>query len=166
MPKTAPASVHPTTELLRESSLWSLELHATLQKKADTALEFLLSHHPNHIAQTFSLVLADNACLQDLNAQWRDKNQPTNVLAFPAAALPNAMDGVAQTLGDVLIAFETAQKEAGMLNIDLAEHSTHLMVHGLLHLLGHDHLCEAERLSMENWEIRTLEILGYHNPYE
>ena len=153
-------------ELVCESPQWDHALQNTLQTHAHTALSYLLPHHKSYTAQTFTLVLADDALIQSLNADWRDKDQPTNVLAFPALVMPDSLDTKEQTLGDVIIAFETAQQEANVLDLTLVEHSTHLMVHGLLHLLGHDHLVESERLCMEDWEIRTLETLGYTNPYE
>lgn len=152
-------------ELICEAPQWEGNLQDTLQKHADAALEYLLPHHQNNQARNFNLVLADDTCIQSLNADWRDKDQPTNVLAFPALVMPSDLEAHEQTLGDVIVAFETARKESDDLGIDLIEHSTHLMIHGLLHLLGHDHLVEVERLCMEDWEIRTLETLGYKNPY-
>ena len=165
MPETSLVPSTHAVELICEAPQWGSDLQDILQKYAHAALEYLLPHHQNYQAQSFNLVLADDACLQSLNADWRDKDQPTNVLAFPALVMPSDFEAHEQTLGDVIIAFETAQKESDDLGIDLIEHSTHLMVHGLLHLLGHDHLVEAERLCMEDWEIRTLETLGYKNPY-
>ena len=166
MSEPAFSSAHSQVSLLCPSTDWTPELQRCLRTQADTALEYLLPKHPAYSAQTFDLVLADDACLQRLNADWRAKDQPTNVLAFPALPLAGAPKGIVQTLGDVIIAFETARTEADTLNITLEEHSTHLMVHGLLHLLGYDHLNAVERHDMEDWEIRTMKRLGYRNPYE
>ncbi len=163
VPRTT--SVH-SVELVCETPQWDHALQSALQTHANTALDYLLPHHHGYTAQYFSLVLGHDTLIQGLNADWRAKDQPTNVLAFPALAMPDSLEAHETTLGDVIIAFETAQKESHALGLELIEHSTHLMIHGLLHLLGHDHLIETERLCMEDWEIRTLETLGYKNPYE
>ena len=166
MTQTIPSPSGQNVTLIAESPLWISKLQDTLQAAANAALDVLLPHHPDYTAHAFTLVLADDTLLQSLNADWRDKNQPTNVLAFPAFDMPCDLDAQERTLGDVIMAFETAQKEAETLGIGLSEHSTHLMIHGLLHLLGHDHLTEDEQLDMENWEIRTMKLLGHRNPYE
>lgn len=101
-----------------------------------------------------------------LNRTWRGKDAPTNVLAFPAAnpAMP-VPDGAPLLLGDVVLAFETVRREATEQDKPLADHLRHLVVHGVLHLLGHDHENAAEAAIMEAREIAILAELGVPNPY-
>jgi probable rRNA maturation factor len=118
-----------------------------------------------------SVVLADDAEIADLNQKFRDREGATNVLSFPA--LPDAggmlypaePDGPPILLGDVVLAFETISAEAGHQGKSLADHFTHLVIHGILHLLGYDHLDEAEAQIMEQLEIRALGALGVADPY-
>ena len=104
-----------------------------------------------------SVVLADDALLQDLNARWRGKDKPTNVLSFPAAA-PGMM-------GDIVVAYETAAREAREADRPLADHLTHLVVHGTFHLLGFDHEEEEAAAEMEGLESRALAGLGIASPF-
>ncbi|WP_260483529.1 rRNA maturation RNase YbeY [Sphingomicrobium flavum] len=116
-----------------------------------------------------SLKLAKNDEVQALNAQWRGKDKPTNVLSFPmanASQLEAASEaGPALLLGDMILAFETCRDEADDKGIGFVDHATHLMVHGVLHLLGYDHMDDDEAEDMEAREIRALEMLGIANPY-
>jgi probable rRNA maturation factor len=111
------------------------------------------------VAQELTLLLSDDARLQSLNAGFRGKDKPTNVLAFPAAA--NA-DGY---LGDVAIAFRTAEREAAEAGKPLAAHAAHLAVHGILHLLGYDHVRAGDARIMEPLETDILSELGIPDPY-
>jgi probable rRNA maturation factor len=111
-----------------------------------------------------SIVLADDPFSHDLNRRWRGQDKPTNVLAFPASNGPGA--GVqAQLLGDVVIAYETVAAEAQAQEKPLADHLRHLIVHGVLHLLGYDHLADSDAACMEALEIRILAELGVPDPY-
>lgn len=110
-----------------------------------------------------SILLGSDALLQQLNLRWRGKDRPTNVLAFPADA-PD-LPGTPRLLGDVAIALETLLREAGAAGLAPADHLTHLVVHGILHLLGHDHEVEAEAERMEALEVRILDSLGVADPY-
>jgi len=103
--------------------------------------------------------LTDDAAVHDLNARFRDRNQPTNVLSFPAA------ESAAPHLGDLVLAFGVCAAEAGAQGKTLADHLTHLTVHGVLHLLGRDHVDEAEAESMEAEERTLLASLGVADPY-
>jgi probable rRNA maturation factor len=103
-----------------------------------------------------SLVLADDATVAELNAKYRRRDGPTNVLSFPAAA---------PLLGDVVIAYETVAREARGQNRRLADHFAHLVVHGTLHLLGHDHARRADAKRMERLEAAALFRLGIADPY-
>ncbi len=112
-----------------------------------------------------SLVLGDDALLQRLNREYRGIDAPTNVLSFSGeSALPPA-DGRPRVLGDVVVAYQTAHAEAVEAGRPLGDHLCHLMVHGMLHLLGHDHQSEAEAEAMERLEARVLAGLGVADPH-
>ena len=113
-----------------------------------------------------SLALADDALLKSLNRDYRGRDVPTNVLAFPGTGgtVPRP-SGVPVMLGDVVVAFETAAAEAADQHKALADHLSHLIVHGMLHLLGHDHGTEAEAVMMERLETQVLSALGVADPY-
>ncbi len=108
-----------------------------------------------------TIVLTDDAEMRSLNRQWRGKDAPTNVLSFPAGDAP----GEPGPLGDVVIAYETAVKEAEDGNLAFADHVSHLVVHGVLHLLGLDHMQDDEAERMEDLERRGLASLGIADPY-
>lgn len=108
-----------------------------------------------------SIVLCDDSFIADLNRRWRGIDRPTNVLAFPSGADP----ATAPVLGDIVIAFETAAREAAAAEISLRDHVAHLMAHGFLHLVGYDHVDAGEAEEMEDLEVRILAMLGIANPY-
>jgi probable rRNA maturation factor len=104
-----------------------------------------------------SLVLGDDAVVRTLNRRWRRKDAPTNVLSFPT--------GERRMLGDVVLAFETVVREAKEQGKPLAHHLRHLIVHGVLHLLGYDHERERDAARMENRERRILRRFDVPDPY-
>ena len=110
-----------------------------------------------------SLCLADDRRLRALNARWRGVDRPTNVLSFPAA--PSERRDGTSTLGDIALAFETLAREAEDLGAPLADHYRHLIAHGFLHLLGHDHRTDEEAGRMEALETRILARLRVADPY-
>lgn len=111
-----------------------------------------------------SLLLCDDTAIRRLNAQWRGRDTPTNVLSFPAAgAAP--LPGAPAMLGDIAVAWATTRREAEREGKTLEAHLTHLLVHGLLHLLGHDHETDQEAEAMERLERRILARLGVDDPY-
>ena len=109
-------------------------------------------------AQEISLVLTNDASIRRLNRDYRGKDKPTNVLSFPTIEAPGL-------LGDIVLARETILREAEDKGVSFKHHFTHLIIHGLLHLLGHDHQTEAEAEKMEAIEIAALAKLGIANPY-
>jgi len=111
-----------------------------------------------------TVILADDARLRALNADWRGKDKPTNVLTFPAANPREASSS--PLLGDVVIAWETLLREAGEEGKRPADHLAHLVVHGTLHLFGFDHLDDREAEDMERLEIAALAKLGVSDPYK
>ena len=106
-----------------------------------------------------SLMLTDDAKVRDLNRAYRDQDKPTNVLAFPGLDDAGA-PGAPTMLGDVVVAYETAAAEAARSRTALADHLCHLVVHGILHLLGHDHETDADAERMEGLESQALASLG------
>lgn len=113
------------------------------------------------VAGGATIVLADDAEVRRLNATWRGKDKPTNVLSFPAPETP----GPRPFLGDVILAVETICTEAGDMQVPPEHHFQHLVVHGLLHLLGYDHEADEEAEEMEALESEILGELGVPDPY-
>jgi probable rRNA maturation factor len=112
-----------------------------------------------------SILLTDDAAVQELNRTWRGKDKPTNVLSFPAAPQPRH-GGAATPLGDVVLAYETLVRESAEQSKPLQNHLAHLLVHGTLHCLGQDHeIGEAEADAMEALEVAALATLGIPDPY-
>jgi len=117
------------------------------------------------------VTLGDDALVHSLNRDHRGRDKPTNVLSFPQhadlAGLPATAgdDAPPLALGDVVLALETVVREAKAQGLPAAAHISHLVVHGTLHLLGHDHEGEAEALGMEALERRIVEGLGFADPY-
>lgn len=105
------------------------------------------------------VLLTDDAAVRDLNARFRAKDRPTNVLSFPAAV------SAAPHLGDLVLAYGVCAAEAAAQGKSLADHLSHLTVHGVLHLLGRDHEAEAEAEAMEAEERAILASLGVADPY-
>ncbi|HET9812839.1 MAG TPA: rRNA maturation RNase YbeY [Sphingomicrobium sp.] len=117
-----------------------------------------------------SVTLTGDEQVRALNAKWRGKDQPTNVLSFPMAdELDLTRANVAERellLGDIVLARGVCEREAEEKHVPVEQHATHLIVHGTLHLLGYDHHGEAEATDMEAREVRALKRLGIANPYE
>ena len=114
--------------------------------------------------------LTDDAEVRTLNAQYRHQDKPTNVLSFPMVQ-PDLLDGLANSddgevlLGDIVLAYETCAAEAVSKHIALLDHVGHLIVHGMLHLLGLDHGDDASAGHMEALEIAACATLGLADPY-
>ena len=112
-----------------------------------------------HRSAEVSVLLTDDAAVQVLNRDWRGMDKPTNVLSFPAP--PGAPD----LLGDVALAFETVAREAAEQRKPIENHTRHLLVHGILHLVGYDHVQDGEAERMEGRERQILAGLGVPDPY-
>lgn len=112
-------------------------------------------------SRTVSIRLCDDAEMRSLNREWRGFDKPTNVLSFPAADMghPEA------PLGDIALSFETCTRESTEEGKRLEDHVTHLVIHGVLHLLGLDHDQPHEADEMEEVERRILGRLGIADPY-
>lgn len=139
-------------------------LQPLLKKVAtDVLAEFV----PAHAQGELSIALVDDATIHKLNAQYRDKNQPTNVLSFGEglSALTPEDWKVYQVLGDVILAHETIQREAIAQKKTFQNHVIHLLIHGILHVLGYDHETDEEATHMESLEIMFLKRWGIPNPY-
>lgn len=138
------------------------ELQALARRVLDAAMaELDVAPTP---ATELSLVFTDDENIRELNAEWRGKDKPTNVLSFPA--FPVSRGGrLPPMLGDIVLAFETVEREAGEEGKPFEAHLAHLICHGFLHLLGYDHEAEADAEEMEGAERRVLARLAIPDPY-
>ncbi|EKX57416.1 metal-dependent hydrolase [Rhodobacter sp. AKP1] len=167
--------MEPLVETVIEDGRWEeLDLSALATRAAEATLAAL-----DIPAEGFTLVVmgCDDARIAELNGAFRQKGKPTNVLSWPSEERASEEPGVApeppepgdpedpEPLGDVAIAFETCQREAAEQGKPVTDHVTHLLVHGVLHLLGYDHVEEADGDLMEATETRILAGLGVPDPY-
>ena len=153
-----------TIDIAEPCALWRVRL-ADVERLCGEAARAALAGAGGVTGPTeLSIVLADDALVHALNRQWRGQDKPTNVLSFPVppAALP---PGAPRLLGDVVLAFETLAAEAAAQGKPLANHLRHLVVHGVLHLLGFDHETAGEAERMETLEAAVLAGLGVPDPY-
>lgn len=127
---------------------------------------------------SFSLTFTDDVHVQEFNRTYRHIDKPTNILSFPFAEgeddlmadlppecreeLEGELDG---EIGDLIVSYETMEREAKEQQKSLQEHLAHLIIHGCLHLIGYDHIQDDEAEIMEGLEIKALAALGYRNPY-
>ena len=161
-------------DIVTEDARWDVVGLAAL---ARTAIPLALTHLDVQadICEV-TLLACDDAHIAQLNTEFRGKAAPTNVLSWPAEeracaqrggtpAPPNAgPDGMIE-LGDMAISFDTCLAEANAAAKPLSAHTTHLIVHGLLHLLGYDHIHDADAALMEGLEVEILGKLGLDDPY-
>jgi probable rRNA maturation factor len=130
---------------------------ARLKTAARLALARGRAEHDDPCALT--ILLTHDARLRELNVRFRGKDAATNVLSFPAARNPEGY------LGDVAIALGVTRRESATAGVTLEAHTLHLGVHGVLHLLGYDHVLAREARAMERLEIAVLHELGLPSPY-
>ena len=140
-----------------EVDLLGLEFETLSQRSVAAAIGSAELDVPENAE--LSIMLCDDAMIQQLNAQWRDKDKPTNVLSFPGETGDIL-------LGDIVISMDTVAREAALENKSVEDHVTHLIVHGFLHLFGYDHETDDEAVEMESLETKILGQLGIANPYE
>ncbi|KZY01208.1 rRNA maturation RNase YbeY [Erythrobacter sp. HI0028] len=119
---------------------------------------------------TASVLFTSDEEVHALNREWRGKDKPTNVLSFPMLEREDLLDlapeGPPEMLGDIALAAGTCAREAAEKGVTLETHATHLLIHGLLHLAGHDHVdSDAQAEAMEALEIAALAKLGIGDPY-
>ncbi|MEJ6390784.1 rRNA maturation RNase YbeY [Gymnodinialimonas ulvae] len=162
-------------DILIEDAAWDALGLETMVQDAARATLAALSLDPDGYA--LSVLAADDTRIAALNADFRGKPTPTNVLSWPAqnraAATPGAMPDLPQALpnapptelGDIALAHGTCAREAREGGKPLVQHATHLIVHGLMHCLGFDHQTEADAALMEQLETRILASLGVPDPY-
>ncbi len=170
------ATMEPLVDTLIEDPRWeALGLDALAEAAARAALA---GAGQSGEGFEISLLGCDDRRIAELNADFRGKPQPTNVLSWPSdergadrdGGTPRrprpGPEGMPEELGDIAIAYETCEREAAAQGKPLKDHVTHLLVHGTLHLLGYDHVRDGDAALMEGLEARVLDGMGIANPYE
>lgn len=139
-----------------------ITLNDFISQTLNAALKLADGHETS--AVEVSVLLTDDAHQQVLNQHWRGKDKSTNVLSFPADET-EPFPGEALLLGDISLAYETVALEAQDQQKSFSDHLRHLLVHGLLHLLGYDHEDNQQAHDMETLEVEILKTLGQPSPY-
>jgi probable rRNA maturation factor len=154
----------PLVETVIEDARWNeIGIAVLAERAARTALDAVgLDAERCEI----SLLAADDARIRDLNAVYRGKDAPTNVLSWPSEDPGPPLPGERRFLGDLALAYETCMREAETAGLALRDHVAHLVVHGVLHLLGMDHEAEVAAAEMEGLETKILARMGIANPYD
>jgi probable rRNA maturation factor len=147
-----------------EAGAWPPE--ADLRATAEPAVQATLAELglTAGTGSELSLLFTDDAHIAVLNRDWRGKYKPTNVLSFPAFEVAPG-DALPAMLGDIVLSFETISSEAALEEKPFEHHLKHLVVHGMLHLLGYDHETDEEAEEMEAFERRILATLAIPDPY-
>ena len=160
-----------SVDLVIEDARWKT---LNLLKIANSAFKETLSQLNLRSEIFICCILAcSSKKIKGLNAQFRGKNNSTNVLSFPSKPEIYEVRSISKLeptidpfeLGDIAIAYEVCKKEAGISKIDFEDHVYHLIIHSLLHLLGYDHEEEQNAAEMEKIEVQVLAKLGINNPY-
>ena len=163
-----------TLDILIEAPAWDEDTLALLAERAVGATLNYMQLDPEECEVT--LLACDDARIATLNAEFRDKPTPTNVLSWPNQPLVPIADGQAPPppergfdqmfeLGDIALSYDTCAREAREAGKPFADHLTHLIVHGTLHLLGYDHITDGDAALMERIEVEILGNLGLDDPY-
>lgn len=142
-----------------EEEAWTRAL-PEVEALAMAAAQAALSTAPNAPSAGLAILLADDETVRDLNARFRGKDGPTNVLSFPAPENPEGH------LGDIALAYGVCAREAREQGKSIGHHLQHLVAHGVLHLLGYDHMSDDEAEAMEGLERVVLAGLGVPDPYQ
>ena len=148
-------------DIVTDAPGWRRNAPAIEQHVATAARAALMAAGADGTVE-LSILLTDDARQRALNRDHRGKDSSTNVLSFPAGFAPPAGP---RPLGDLSLALETVQRESVDQGKTLADHTSHLVVHGVLHLLGYDHGTDAQAAAMEGLERRILSGLGVADPY-
>ena len=152
-------------EIVRHSEIWdSTEVSGDALSRAALAA-FAASSAAPDAPREVTLVLTDDDEMRELNRTWRGKDSSTNVLSFPVGEPVGEAHGEPSPLGDIVLAGEAVIDEAKVKGIPAADHAAHLVVHGMLHLLGFDHERDADAERMESLETKVLAGLGIADPY-
>lgn len=139
---------------------------ATEQENVEKAIkQTLLACDKYRDDYEISITFTDDKTIKQLNKHWRGKDKATNVLSFPQDT-EDTSSPFAFHLGDIVLAFETIERESNEQKKSFNDHLSHLLIHGTLHLLGHDHEIDEEAEIMEQLEIDILSKMGIKNPYE
>ncbi len=155
---------HVETGVLYQCAQWrDAGLDAALICRAAAAAVRAVSPDVDQEYELTVLLTSDSEA-RSLNCKWRGKDRPANVLSFPLCSKAGQC-GHLRLLGDVVLAFETVAGEARDSGLPLSDHVVHLVVHGVLHLLGYDHQSEGQAVIMEDLERRVLAGLGLSDPY-
>ncbi|MBX2833518.1 MAG: rRNA maturation RNase YbeY [Micavibrio sp.] len=150
-------------DIARECDKWPQDIEELTKRTVDKTLKRSLPKAFGEI----SIVLANDTFIRKLNKDFRGKDKPTNVLSFPQLDREELAGAKGYlSLGDVILSYETIYREAKEQNKSFYDHTTHMLVHGTLHILGHDHIIDSEAEEMEALEIKILEALDVKNPYE
>jgi len=162
--------LHPEVELDIEIEGWpdGIDWAGLAERVAEAAAEVEPALANTRLSASLLLTFDDE--VHTLNREWRGKDKPTNVLSFPMLERDElealALEGPPEMLGDLALAYETCTREAEEKGVALESHAAHLMVHGLLHLAGHDHVDSDEQAeAMEALEIAALAKMGIADPY-
>ncbi|UTO28599.1 rRNA maturation RNase YbeY [Bartonella harrusi] len=152
-----------TIDIMVKSSEWNDKqiLYNITEKVLTTTMHHLSLEN---VVSEVSLLFTDDKHMAQINAKWRNKNKPTNVLSFPAFPLEIGQKP-GPILGDIVIAQETVALEAKKERKSFQDHLTHMIVHGVLHLLGYNHETDEETHQMEKLEREILQKLSINNPY-
>lgn len=154
------AKRRPAVDIIVASHLWSRRPGArSLVRRAINAAAAAVAS-----SGEVAVLLTDDASIRTMNREWRHKNVPTNVLSFPSPATP-ASRTATPLLGDIVIAYETTEREARDERKAFAHHLAHLAIHGFLHLLGYDHVRVGQAERMEELEVAILAHLDVPDPY-
>lgn len=152
----------PLIDVIVESTQWKADAETTVRR---ALTEAAIAIGANFKDRVLAVLLTDDVAIRRLNAQWRNVDKPTNVLSFPPSSGVGQQAGVVKSLGDIAIAYQTTAREAREEGKLLADHLSHLAVHGFLHLLGYDHESDSEAETMEQLERVILARLGVADPY-
>jgi probable rRNA maturation factor len=150
-------------EAVIEDARWeAVGLEALAERAARAALR---AEGVDPSARSIGLLGCDDARIAALNAEFRGKASATNVLSWPPRGADHPIPGEPESVGDLALSYDTCAREAAEAGLSLGDHATHLLVHGVLHLLGRDHADDAEAAEMQRLETKILASLGVADPY-